>query len=111
MYNPQLEGESLMLMHRNWSHYVDELRDDLTENHPDINIVDFDFYDVEVFNRCGNSNEVLLAIKSWESIHPLIKIIPVDLSRQGIGIWFTEPTRMGLKMPKEQEFVFTNFIR
>ena len=73
-----LEGESLMLMHRNWSHYVDELRDDLTENHPDINIVDFDFYDVEVFNRCENSNEVLLAIKSWESIHPLIKIIPVE---------------------------------
>ena len=73
-----LEGESLMLMHRNWSHYVDELRDELTENHPDINIVDFDFYDVEVFNRCENSNEVLLAIKSWESIHPLIKIIPVD---------------------------------
>lgn len=73
-----LEGESLMLIHRNWSHYVDELRDELTENHPDINIVDFDFYDVEVFNRCENSNEVLLAIKSWESIHPLIKIIPVD---------------------------------
>lgn len=73
-----LESESLMLMHRNWSHYVDELRDELTENHPDINIVDFDFYDVEVFNRCENSNEVLLAIKSWESIHPLIKIIPVD---------------------------------
>lgn len=39
-----LEGESLMLMHRNWSHYVDEMRDELTENHPDINIVDFDFY-------------------------------------------------------------------
>lgn len=73
-----LEGESLMLMHRNWSQYVDELRDELTENHPDINIVDFDFYDVEVFNRCENSNEVLLAIKSWESIHPLVKIIPVD---------------------------------
>ena len=73
-----LEGESIMLMHRNWSHYVDELRDELTENHPDINIVDFDFYDVEVFNRCENSNEVLLAIKSWESIHTLIKIIHVD---------------------------------
>lgn len=73
-----LEGESIMLMHRGWSHYVDELRDDLIQNHPEINIADFDFYNVEVFNRCENSNEVLLAIKSWESIHPLIKIIPVD---------------------------------
>ena len=73
-----LEGESLMLMHRGWSHYVDELRDNLVQNHPEINIADFDFYNVEVFNRCENSNEVLLAIKSWESIHPLIKIIPVN---------------------------------
>ena len=73
-----LDGENVMLMHRDWSHYVDELRDDLMLNHPDINIIDFDFYNVEVFNRCENSNDVLLAIKSWESIHPLIKIIPVE---------------------------------
>lgn len=67
-----------MLMHREWSHYVDELRDDIINNHPDINIVDFDFYNIDVFNRCENSNDVLLAFKSWESVHPLIKIIPVD---------------------------------
>lgn len=73
-----LDGENVMLMHRDWSHYVDELRGDLMLNHPDINIIDFDFYNVEVFNRCENSNDVLLAIKSWESIHPLIKIIPVE---------------------------------
>ena len=73
-----LEGESIMLMHRGWSHYVDELREDLVQNHPEINIVDFDFYNVEAFNRCENSNDVLLAIRSWESIHPLIKIIPVE---------------------------------
>lgn len=58
-----LEGENLMLMHRGWSHYVDELRDNLVQNHPEINIVDFDFYNVEVFNRCENSNEVLLPLK------------------------------------------------
>lgn len=73
-----LEGENLMLIHRGWSHFVDELRDDLTAQHPEIQIVDFDFYDIEAFNRCENSNDVLLAVKSWESIHPLMKIIPVD---------------------------------
>lgn len=73
-----LAGENLMLMHREWSHYVDELRDDIINNHPDINIVDFDFYNIDVFNRCENSNDVLLAFKSWESVHPLIKIISVD---------------------------------
>lgn len=39
-------GENLMLMHRGWSRYVDEVRDDIWENHNEINIVDFDFYHV-----------------------------------------------------------------
>lgn len=73
-----LEGERIMLMRPGWSCYMDELRTELTEHHPGIGIIDFDFYDVEVFNRCENSNDVLLAIKNWESVHPLIKIIPVD---------------------------------
>ena len=73
-----LDGEHLMLMHRGWSHQVDALRDELAERYPNIGIVDFDFYDVDIFNRCENSNEVLLAIKSWESVHPLIRIIPVE---------------------------------
>ena len=37
-----LYGENLMLMHRGWSHYVDQLRDDICENHKQINIIDFD---------------------------------------------------------------------
>lgn len=67
-----------MLMHRDWSRYVDELRDDLWQNHPQIHIVDFDFYNVEVFNRCENSNNVLLAVQVWDNVHPLLKVIPVD---------------------------------
>lgn len=70
-----LEGENLMVMQRGWSYYGDMLRGDLMKNHPEINIVDFDLYNVEVFNRCENNNEVLLAFKSWESVHPLIRII------------------------------------
>ena len=57
---------------------MDVLRDDIWQNHNQIQIVDFDFYSVDVFNRCENSNDVLLAVKSWESIHPLMKIIPVN---------------------------------
>ena len=73
-----LAGENLMLMRRGWSYYGDMLRDDMMKNHPEINIVDFNLYNVEVFNRCENNNEVLLAFKSWESVHPLIRIIPVE---------------------------------
>ncbi len=73
-----LYGENLMLMRREWSHYVDELRDDIWQNHSQIHIVDFDFYSMEAFNRCENSNDVLLAIPGWANVHPLLKVIPVE---------------------------------
>lgn len=73
-----LYGENLLMMHRDWSHYVDKLRDELWKNHPEINIVDFDFYSMDVFNRCENSDNVLLAISSWAIVHPLLKVIPVE---------------------------------
>ena len=38
----------------------------------------FYLYNVEAFNRCENNNEVLQTFKSWESVHPLIRIIPVE---------------------------------
>lgn len=73
-----LYGERLMLMHRNWSLYVDMLRDDIWQNHSQIQIVDFDFYSVDIFNRCENSNDVLMAVQAWDSVHPLLKVIPVE---------------------------------
>lgn len=73
-----LYGENLLLMHRGWSHYVDRLRDDIWQNHSKIKIVDFDFYNMNIFNRCENSNDVLLAIPGWANVHPLLKVIPVE---------------------------------
>ncbi len=73
-----LYGENLMLLHRGWSYYVDQLRDDLWQYHPQIHIVDFDFYNTDVFNRCESTNDVLLAISGWASVHPLLKVLPVE---------------------------------
>ena len=67
-----------MLLHRGWSHYIDLFRDDLWTNHYNIHIVDFDFYSLEIFNRCENSNDILIAIENWKTVHPLLKILPVD---------------------------------
>lgn len=75
---PDLYGEKLMLMRRDWSHYVDLLRDDLWKSHPQIQIVDFSFYDVNAFNQCENNNCVLMAVEKWQYVHPLLKILPVD---------------------------------
>ena len=73
-----LYGENLLMMRREWSHYVDKLRADLQQNHGQIHIVDFEFYNMSIFNRCENSNDVLLAIPGWASVHPLLKVIPVE---------------------------------
>lgn len=70
-------GQNLLLMHRGWCHSVDEIRSDLASEYPEINIVDFDFYDVEIFNRCSTSNDVLMAIDKWQNVHPMLRIIPV----------------------------------
>lgn len=72
-----LYGHTLMLMRRGWSRHVDLLRDDLRKNHEQIKIADFDFYDVNVFNRCENGGDALLAIPGWAGVHPMLKMIPV----------------------------------
>lgn len=72
-----LYGEKLMLIRRGWNGYVDMLRDDIQQNHPQIQVVDFDFYHVNVFNQCDNSNFVLMTIDNWKNVHPLLKVLPV----------------------------------
>ena len=75
-----LYGERLLLMHRGWSNYVDALRDDIWKNHPQIQIVDFNIYSMEIFNRCENSNEILMAVENWEGTRSLMGFyIPVNL--------------------------------
>ena len=54
------------------------LRRDLTERHPDIRIVDFDFYNTDIFNRSHSENAVLITIDEWQNVHPLLKILPVE---------------------------------
>lgn len=73
-----LYGENFLMMHRGWSYYVDELRDDIWKNHPQIHVVDFDVYSMEIFNQCENSNDILMAVENWKDAHPLLKIIPVE---------------------------------
>ena len=57
----------------------DFLRNDLEQNHPQIHIEDAGyFYDIEVFNRCAETGNVLLNLECWRDIHPSLVTIPVD---------------------------------
>ena len=72
-----LFGKDLMFIQRGWNRYVDILRDDIWKNYPQINIIDFSFYNLDIFNKSENSNSILISIDSWVNAHPLLKILPV----------------------------------
>lgn len=71
-------GEKFMLIKRGWNKYLDALRDDLWRDHPQVNIIDFDQFTLDVFNQCENGNNIIMTIDTWENVHPLLKTIPVD---------------------------------
>lgn len=73
-----LYGENVMLIRRGWNKYTDAIRDELWTKHPQINIIDFPFFNVNVFNQCESSNDVLIAFQSWENVHPLLRIVPIE---------------------------------
>ena len=73
-----LYGENFLLIRRGWNQYLDQLRDELWREHPQIKIVDFDFLSINVFNQCENSEDIMMTIDNWKNIHALLKTIPVD---------------------------------
>ena len=98
-----LEGENFLMMHRGWSKYVDELRDDIWKNHPQIHVIDFDIYSVDIFNQCENSNDILLAVENWKDVHPLLRVIPVEWKyTMPYGILYSkEPTALVKRFLKD----------
>ncbi|MDR1542280.1 MAG: LysR family transcriptional regulator [Clostridiales bacterium] len=71
-----LRGEKILLIRRNWNAYTDRLRDFVEEQK--LTVEDFDFFKLDVFNRCENGESLLVAFDLWKNAHPLIKILPVE---------------------------------
>lgn len=74
-----LYGETLMMVSPGDSGINDFIRNDIEKNHPQIHIEDTPvFYDLSVFNRCAETNNVLLTIECWKDVHPGLVSIPVN---------------------------------
>lgn len=72
-----LYGETLLIVKRGYLREMDALRDDLEAHHPRIRLEDFAFHSTEVFNQCENGGKLLVAIKEWQDVHPLMRVLPV----------------------------------
>ena len=71
-----LHGETLLIGRRGDSNCVDRVRD-MVEQYPAIKIEDIpQFYDIEVFNRCSQTQNVLLTLECWKEVHPGLVTIP-----------------------------------
>lgn len=70
---------TFMMVKEGDSEINDTLRKELQMNHPKIKIEDTEqFYDLSVFNRCAETDNVLLTIECWQDVHPGLVSIPVE---------------------------------
>ena len=75
---------------------MDTLREELMQNHSQINIIDFDFYDLNVFNHCEQTKDILVTIGLGQQVHPMMKEIPVEWNHSipyGL-LYSTEPSEI-----------------
>ena len=72
-----LYGQRLMIVERGTAEHIDAVRDELMM-HPQIQISDTHFYDVEVFNECAMTGSLMITAENWSDVHPLLVTIPID---------------------------------
>lgn len=74
-----LNGETLMLVKRGYSNILDELRDEVEQEHPKVKISDIEhFYDTDIFNRCEQSGFIMESLDIWKDVHPSLKTLPMN---------------------------------
>jgi DNA-binding transcriptional LysR family regulator len=103
-----LYGETLMMVKQGDSEVNDRIREDLTRNHPAIQIEDTPhFYDISVFNRCVETGNVLLILECWKDVHPALVTIPVkwDYSSPYGLLYALDPPEDVVKFVNEVKFL------
>ena len=74
-----LDGETFMILRRGDSSVLNQMRDDILENHPQIRIVDIpNFYAPSIFNECEQMNYLMETLDIWTDIHPSLTTRAMD---------------------------------
>lgn len=73
-----LYGQDLLMVERGDTSYIDALRDEIEEHHPQIHIQDVPSYDTGVFNQCSILGSTMITISTWAELHPSLVTIPCE---------------------------------
>lgn len=73
-----LNGYKVMIVERGDTDYIDELRNEIENEYPDIEIINVPAYDIDTFNLCDQMNGLMLSVDLWKNIHPLLVNIPLN---------------------------------
>lgn len=73
-----LYGETMIMVERGDTSYIDELRDEIEEIHPQIHIHDVPPYDFNVFNYAESTGRPMISVDLWSDIHPALVTLPCD---------------------------------
>lgn len=100
-----LDNEKVVLIRRGKTEYMDKLRDEIEKNHPKIQIIDDDKFNIDTLNFCEKNNLIMITVNTWRNIHPAMITIPVDWS-------YTLPYGLLYPLnPNQQVQTFVNKIK
>ena len=72
-----LAGQKVLVNQRGWNHVTDAVADDLRASGVPVEVEEYEFINVEMFNRCEEEGALLVAIDPWKDVHPLLSCRPV----------------------------------
>lgn len=73
-----LNGHKLIMVNRGDTQHIDNLRDEIEQHYPAIEIINVPAYDIDTFNLCDQLNGLMISVSLWENIHPLLVNIPLQ---------------------------------
>lgn len=76
------------MIRKGWNEYIDRLREELVAN--GVAVKDFKMFHINAFNRAAKENVPIVTVEGWEDVHPLLRIVSVDLEyRVPFGIIYS----------------------
>ena len=71
-----LKETGVMFIRYGWNRYIDELR--ATCEAAGAKVTDFPFFSLAAFNTAVKDNLPIIAVDGWESVHPLLRMVPSE---------------------------------